>query len=540
MNGRRLLAIGLLLLAASPAGAGPPRYVQDGLVVELETPGSLSAGQASRFRLHIRDEGALAPLAGLDPAAWLAPRDPGEPASPELCRRKLRTYLGGSLFSRAALDLNGFQVLALADPPRLQAFEPDFGFGRPRPLADLALPSGAFDWVLDVDHRYAFLSLPESGAVARVDTQSWKIEILSGQDATRQDEARRGGGWRQPERLGLQPDGHYLWVAVAGGVMAFTTEPFAPAGFLATHPELASPPAGLEFSADGRLLFVAHRESPRLVAIATAEREPRATLELAGRPAGMAFSALARRLYVTLAGDATAGRATAGRATAGSIVVADESPVLVARLAAPPFPGEIRFTRDGRHGIVLHPETERVSILDAARGRVVQSAAIEGTPDQLAFSGELAYLRLRERTELLMLPLAALGREGERIPTFDTVGGDHGFLDGFAPIAAGGLVQPPGVDGMLIANPGDRAIYFYKEGLAAPMGQLLLGDTAPRAVLALDRSLREIAEKGVYETTLPLPAAGDYDLVFFLPSPRLVHCFPLRIAPAPASLEETP
>ncbi len=532
MKSRRLLAIGLLLLAASPAGAGPARFVQEGLVVELETPGSLAAGQASRFRLRIRDEGAGAPLAGLDPAAWLAPRDPGEPALPELCRRKLRTYLGGSLFSRAALDLNGFQVLALADPPRLQAFEPDFGFGRPRPLADLALPSAAFDWVLDVDHRYVFLSLPESGGVARVDTQSWTLEILSG--------AGQQGGWRRPERLGLQPDGHYLWVAVAGGVMAFTTEPFAPAGFLATHPALASPPAALEFSADGRLLFVAHRDSPRLAAIATAEREPRATLELPGRPAGMAFSALARRLYVTLAGDATAGRATAGRATAGSIVVADESPALVARLAAPPFPGEIRFTRDGRHGIVLHPEVERVSIFDAARGRVVQSAAIEGTPDQLAFSGELAYLRLRERTELLMLPLAALGREGERIPTFDTVGGDHGFLDGFAPIAAAGLAQPPGVDGMLIANPGDRAIYFYKEGLAAPMGQLLLGDTAPRAVLALDRSLRELEEKGAYETTLPLPAAGDYDLVFFLPSPRLVHCFPLRIAPAPASLEETP
>lgn len=509
----------LLAMAGAVASVEPPGQppagalaVEQGLVVELDagTGGAPAAGQAVRFRFLIRDQSAGAPLAGLDPAAWLAPREAGEPSSPDLCRRKLRTYLSGSLFSRPALDLNGYQVLMMGEEPRIQAVEPDFGFGMPRLLADVELPAPAFDWVLDGAHRYVFLTLPEAGTVARLDTHSWKLETIA--------------GWQRPERLALQPDGHYLWVAAAGGVVAFTTEPFALAGPVATHPEQQAPPSALEFSADGRLLFVAHGGSSSLATIDAARREPLPPLELPGRPASMAFSALARRLFLTLEGPE------------GRILAVDEKPGVTGSIAAPPRPGLILFAGDGRYGIVLHPEESRLSILDSARGRVVQTAALAGIPDQLSFSSELAYLRLRDRTELLMLPLQVLGREGEMIPTFDTVGGDRGFVDGFRPIPAAGIAQPPGVAGMLIANPGDRAVYFYKEGLAAPMGQLLT-KISPRAVLALDRSLREVEAKGAYETTLPLPAAGDYDLAFFLASPRIVHCFPIRIENAPSPLE---
>lgn len=512
-------------LALAPVGAAPARVVEQGLVVELHADGlgsgaPLEAGAPAHFRFRIHDESAAAPLTGLDPAAWLAPREAGEPSSPELCRRKLRTLLGGSLFSRPALDLNTYQVLVLADEPRLLALEPDFGYGQPRMLADLELPAAAFDWALDSAHRYAFLSLPGAGAVARVDTHAWKLEIASGLGSSPAGPA----GWRQPERVALQPDGHYLWVAVEGGVQTFTTEPFAPVAFLATHAEAGSPPTSLEFSADGGLLYVAHPGASQLAVIDTAQRRLRSRLELPGKPASMAFSALARRLYVTLAAE--------DREAPGRMLILDEKPAVVGGFELAPGPGLLRFAGEGRHGIVLHPEERRVSIVDSARNRVVQTASLAGIPDQLAFTSELAYLRLRDRTELLMLPLAVLGREGEKIPTFDTVGGDRGFLDGFRPIPAAGIAPPPGTDGVLIANPGDHAVYFYKEGLAAPMGQLLLGKWSPRAVLALDRSLRELATKGTYETTLPLPAAGDYDVAFFLSSPRILHCFPVRIEAA--------
>jgi hypothetical protein len=94
-------------------------------------------------------------------------------------------------------------------------------------------------------------------------------------------------------------------------------------------------------------------------------------------------------------------------------------------------------------------------------------------------------------------------------------------------------VQASGENGVLVANPGDKSVYFYMEGSAAPMGNLSNYGREPRAVLAVDRSLREHLP-GVYETTAKLPAAGSYDVAVFLDRPRVVTCFDLAVAADPA------
>jgi hypothetical protein len=48
-------------------------------------------------------------------------------------------------------------------------------------------------------------------------------------------------------------------------------------------------------------------------------------------------------------------------------------------------------------------------------------------------------------------------------------------------------------------------------------------------VLVIDRSLRELLP-GAYQTTAQLKQSGDYDVVFFLNTPRVVHCFDVSIA----------
>jgi hypothetical protein len=55
----------------------------------------------------------------------------------------------------------------------------------------------------------------------------------------------------------------------------------------------------------------------------------------------------------------------------------------------------------------------------------------------------------------------------------------------------------------------------------------------PRAVLVVDRSLREI-RPGVYETTAVMAGAGDYELALFIDAPKLFQCFPLKLAENPA------
>jgi hypothetical protein len=116
----------------------------------------------------------------------------------------------------------------------------------------------------------------------------------------------------------------------------------------------------------------------------------------------------------------------------------------------------------------------------------------------------------------------------------DFPGGERPFGAGGPPSLADSIVQAPGADGVLVAHPADRAIYYYKEGMAAPMGHFKNYDRQPRAVLVVDRSLRERTAAGVYETAAPLGPPGRYQLAFYLDAPRRIHCFPTEVAADPA------
>ena len=50
---------------------------------------------------------------------------------------------------------------------------------------------------------------------------------------------------------------------------------------------------------------------------------------------------------------------------------------------------------------------------------------------------------------------------------------------------------------MLVANAADQAVYYYREGMAAPMGTFKTYSCEPLAVMVVDRSLRERSDEGV-------------------------------------------
>jgi hypothetical protein len=103
--------------------------------------------------------------------------------------------------------------------------------------------------------------------------------------------------------------------------------------------------------------------------------------------------------------------------------------------------------------------------------------------------------------------------------------------------AADSIVNAPEPNSMLVANVADQQIYYYTEGMAAPMGNLQNYKRDPRAVLVADRSLREI-KSGTFETFTRLPASGTYDVAFLLDSPRVAHCFETSAAPDPSVKRE--
>jgi hypothetical protein len=69
--------------------------------------------------------------------------------------------------------------------------------------------------------------------------------------------------------------------------------------------------------------------------------------------------------------------------------------------------------------------------------------------------------------------------------------------------------------------------------MAAPVGQFDNYGHNPRAVLAVDRSLRERSTPGTYETFIRLPEPGNYEAIFLLDSPRVVKGFQFEILSNP-------
>lgn len=498
--------------AADPAPAGDQKIVQDGIAVEVKVepldgkPGPVVEGQEARVHLKITDKLTGNPLTGLYPTGWIdragARKGPGQEI-PADCKKKIESFVGGSMLSRPELDLNTYYVLALNEDASISVVDPLFGYGNSKLLTMVFLKSPGEDWALSANGERLFVSMPDSGSVALVDVTSWKVlaDIAAGP---------------HPRRLVLQPDGQYLWVATDAGVSVIDAHTQRKVADLAT----GKGGHDMAFSDDSRFAFVTNEADGTVSVLDTGKLAKLRDVKVGVRPVSLAWSTQGKAMYVTTAGD-------------GAIVAVDsQSPKPVARMASTPGLGQIRFAPGGRLAFVVHPVANTVLIIDAASNRIIQTADVEKEPDQLAFSDELAYIRHRGSDTVLMIPLKTVGVPGQPVAVVDFPGGQNppGLMS--RPTPAAGIVQAPGANAVLVANPQDQVIYFYKEGMAAPMGHFNNYGKQPRAALVVDRSLREV-HPGVYETTTTLAGAGDYELALFVDSPKLVQCFPMKVAADP-------
>ena len=506
---------------AESAGAEAPPFrghlTRDGVEVSisidpLDDADSLMEDGYARVRVEMRDGHTGKPLSAVYPAAWLDLLPPGEGEEADSCKTKVETFLGGSLLSQAEVDLNVFYVLALNDDASISVVDPLFGFGGSKLLAMPRLEKPGEDWALTEDQQRLFVAMPEADKVAVIETLGWKVVT----------NAEVGPG---PRRVALQPDGAFLWVVFDGtdedgthrsGVSIVGTTALKELERIPT----AAGATDLVFSGDNRLAFVANAGAGTVTVIDVARRETLAEVATGSRPSHLAWSGTADALYV-------------GDPVDGTVAVIDgASYELLTTIPLEPGIGKVAFAPDGRFAFVPNPAGNSLFILDAAKNRMVQHGEVENGPDQVAFSDELAYVRHRDSEIILTIPLAAIGDEGRPIQVIDFPGGTHPPGED-NPSPAAGMVQAPGAPAMLIANAEDGSIYYYKEGMAAPMGQFKAYDRRPRAVMVVDRSLTEAAP-GVYQTGIRLRRPGSYELAFFVDTPRIVHCFPLTVAVNPA------
>lgn len=521
--GAAFAALALLFVAAAPAAAtkGDPAYrkvlSREGIEVELtidplaEGDASLTEGDGVRVRFEVTDTNTGQPMPSLYPAGWMDLLVDREPSGEESCKTLVGSFIGGGFLSRAELDLNVYYVLALNQDPTISVVDPLFGFGGSKLLTTVELPSPGADWALTDGGDRLFVTLPESDRVAIVESASWKVVTT----------AVTGPN---PYRIAAQPDEQYLWVGwsegegekARGGVTVLS----ATAMKAVAEIETGAGPQELAFSDDSRFAYVANRGAGTVTVIDVAELQPVATVATGPQPVSVAWSPLARAAFVS---DPAAGTVT---------VIDGDDHRVAARIDVAPGVGRISISPDGRLGFVPVPSGDSVYVIDTATRRVVHDAQVEPGPVEIAFTAELAYVSHQGSDTVLMIPLGAVGQEGTPVPVIDFPGGNNPPALTPAPSPAAGMVQAPGATAMLVANPLDQAIYYYKEGMAAPMGHFKNYGRTPRAVLVVDRSLRE-TEPGVYQTTARLRRPGEYELAFFLDSPRIVHCFPLEVEADP-------
>jgi len=488
------------------------------------------AGNNMHVQIRLSDSGKGQPIGNAGMGVWIDARRAETAAESGQCFDKVQGFVRGTLQVRPSVDLNSYFVLALNNGNSISVIDPFIGFGSSKLYTTVLLKSRGEDWVLFPELDRLLVTLPLVNEVAVVSTRNWKVDTSLPVAI-------------KPTRIVAQPDHRYVWVShadAAGGETGLSVidprtsrvvkEIDVPAGahdfaFLsAVQAGLAKPgDAGAERT---RLVFVSNPSSGTLSVIDIDPLKRIAEIKTGPEPAGVAYSAVGRSIYVSHRSD-------------GSILEFDaRSTRLKTRIHAAAGLGRIRFDPSGRWGFVLNPARNEVYVIDAARGEIRHTVAVPAHPDQIAFTQHFVYIRSTDSVEVSMIQLTDLAQSGT--PSTQTFPVGQYSPGQFSDPGIAAAITPEGgmgthmADAVYVANPADKSIYFYHymEGMPTPSGRLNDYGFEPRAVLTSGRALRE-TRTGTYATTVIAPGQGNYELIFLLDKPRIIHCFPFQVAANP-------
>jgi YVTN family beta-propeller protein len=511
----------------SPTGieksSGQPQiYKADGISVEFSfepiSPGKgdkteLVAGEDATLRFKIRETSGGKGLSNLRPAAWIDQRQTAAAPLIKECRENIQSFLQPSFGKRPTIDLNSYFILALNSEPNISVIDPLSGFGGSKLLTLIDLKSSGEDWLMSADRKRLYVSMPEVNQLAVIDIPTWKV--VANIDAG-----------VKPMRIALQHDGRYLWIGNDGpdettsGITVIDTVALKSVAHIGTgmgHHEFA-------FNDEDSSTFVTNKQDGTLSVIDVRRLAKTATIKIGPQPAAVVFSSLSKTVYVINEGD-------------GTIIAVDGLRFgTLAQINAEPGLSEIKIPPDGRFGFVINQAKSKLYVFDLSSNRLVHTVPVGPGSDQITFTKQFAYVRSTGSEFVTMLKIADLGNEAalSRFPA-----GQEAPKKSPAIALASAIIPAPEEGSVLVANPADKMIYYYTEGMAAPMGSFQNYRRDPKAILVLDNSLRE-TEVGVYTITVRLTAAGVYDVPFLLDSPRLVNCFQFSVAENQALPKPTP
>lgn len=523
-----LLRIVILLFTLLAAGTSLPvqsqqqttdtsqTFTQEGVAVDFSVEsaalgkakkGEVTAGTEATLRFKIVDVNSGKPLNSLRPTAWIDRRIAGQITDARHCREKIQSFLQPGFNRRPELDLNSYFILTLNREPNISVIDPLSGFGGSKLYTLVALQESGEDWAMSADKKRLFVSMPAANKVAAIDTGSWKV--VSNIDAG-----------VKPTRTVLQNDNKYLWVSNEGtesqnsGVTVIDTV----SGKVAASIKTGRGSHEIAFTQNDSTAFVTNKADGTLSIIDIRKLAVVKNIPIGSQPVSVAFSLLSRTLYVANEGDGTIAAVDGVRYE------------ITARMKAEPGLRSIRVEpRQHRFGFAVNSVKNTVYIFDSASNRLMHSLPVGRAPDQITFTSQFAYVRSAGSEFVDLIKLADITKEAA-ITHFPA--GEKAPGRSAARSPADAIVPAPEDGSVLVANPADQMIYYYTEGMAAPMGSFQNYRRDPKALLVLDNSLVETAP-GVYSTVIRLNGSGDYDVAFLLNSPRVVNCFNLKVVEDP-------
>src|SRR5215213_8783970 len=503
----RLFFLVILAIGSSVFAQDKPSQTFNAQGVSIEftaTPAQVIAGEEATVRFRITGTNGGVPLSKLRPVAWLDQRQAKEPTGARECREKVQSFLQPSFSKRPTIDLNAYFILALNNDANISVIDPLIGFGGSKLYTLIPLKSPGEDWVLTDDNKRLYVSMPQVNQVAVIDIPTWKV--IANIDAG-----------TAPTRVALQHDGRYLWVGNDSGVTVIDTS----TNEIAAQLKTGAGDHEIAFSDDDRLAFVTNKDTGTLSLVDVRKLAVSKEIKVGSNPAAITFSSLSQTAYVANEGD-------------GSIA-AISGEKNVARIQTEPGVRAISVPQNGHYGFAVNPRESKVYVFDLSSNRLVQTVPVGPGSDQISFTQQFAYVRSTGSEFVTMIKMADIGKEaavtkfpaGQRAPA-ESPSRSH----------AAAIVPAPEEGAVLVANPADKMIYYYSEGMAAPMGSFQNYKRDPRALLVMDNSLRE-TERGVYSTTVRFNTPGQYDVAFLLDSPRLINCFEITVAENPNAPKKT-
>jgi YVTN family beta-propeller protein len=410
--------------------------------------------------------------------------------------------MGGVLSRRAEVDLNSYLAVTLNHDDTITFINPLISFSKTKLENIIPLPGRGADWTLANNNALLYVTMPEQSAVAIINTNTRK---LIGTIST--------GEKTKPMRITLQPDGRRVWVGLDGSPLVAVID--TTTNKLAAKVTVGSGLHNIAFTSDNRFAYVSNSSAGSVSAIDIKTLNKVADISAGEAPIPVAYSETSRLVYVAAINGP--GVSVIDPASQGVVTTIPLSRGIVA----------LRFAPDGRFAFAVNQIESIVSVIDASTNTIIGSTPVVKDPDQVSFTRKYAYIRGlgSEKFSLIDLNDAALGKlapldiqAGRQTP--NTMPGEIGVSEMIAPTPEGNAV--------MIANAPDQMLYYYVEGMMAPMGTFSNYKRRPRALLILDRSLAELAP-GVYSVAIKLAGAGDFDVPMLIDQPRLMKCFQLTI-----------